>query len=92
MENGSDRFGFIIKSARNAKHLTREQVAATLNISIRHLGAVENEHQNPSYELLYRIVQELDISADSIFHPELSSECVTIKSCNCCQCDRQNDV
>jgi len=87
MEGEFDRLGAIIKSVRNAKHLTREQLAATLDISPRHLSAIENENQKPSYELLFRIVRELEICADSIFHPELGAECSIRKNCNCCCCN-----
>ena len=34
----------------------------------------ENEHQKPSYELLFRLVRELTIPADTIFYPELGQE------------------
>jgi transcriptional regulator with XRE-family HTH domain len=71
MKNEFDRLGVIIKSARRAKHLTREQLAAALDISSRHLSAIENENQKPSYELLYHLIRELSIPADTIFYPEL---------------------
>ncbi|GHV32665.1 hypothetical protein FACS18949_04300 [Clostridia bacterium] len=71
MQNEADRLGDIIKSARLARHLTREQLAVTLGISLRHLSAIENEKQKPSYELLYRLIRELAIPADTIFYPEL---------------------
>ena len=74
MQNEKDRLGGVIKSARMEKQLTREQLAATLSISPRHLSAIENENQKPSYELLYNIIRELAIPADTIFYPELGYE------------------
>jgi transcriptional regulator with XRE-family HTH domain len=71
VQNEHDRLGNIIKAARLARHLTREQLSATLGISPRHLSAIENENQKPSYELLYCIIRELAIPADTIFYPEL---------------------
>jgi transcriptional regulator with XRE-family HTH domain len=71
MENIPNTLGKIIKFARLAQHLTREQLAERLKISPRHLIAIENENQKPSYELLYRLIRELAIPADTIFYPEL---------------------
>ena len=73
-QNALDRLGGIIKSARISKRLTREQLAQILDISPRHLGAIENEHQKPSCELLFRLIRELAIPADTIFYPELGYE------------------
>ena len=67
----SDKLGSIIKTARLDKHLTQKRFAKKMNISPRHLAAIENENQKPSYGLLYCIIRELAISADIIFYPEL---------------------
>jgi transcriptional regulator with XRE-family HTH domain len=66
-----DKLGSVIKSARLARHMTHEQLAKKLDISLRHLKAIENENQKPSYELLFAIIRELEIPADTIFYPEL---------------------
>jgi transcriptional regulator with XRE-family HTH domain len=73
-KNTIDNLGSVIKSARIEKHLTREQLAQILDISPRHLSAIENENQKPSYELLFYIIRESTIPADTIFHPELRYE------------------
>jgi len=36
--------------------------------------AIENERSKPSYEVLYKLIRELHIPADSIFYPEQQSE------------------
>jgi len=86
-----DCLGAIIKSARQEKQLTREQLAELLGVSSRHLGAIENEHQKPSYELLFRIVRELTIPADTIFYPELGQEISKIEKLRIilAQCDEK---
>lgn len=66
--------GGIIKSARLKNSLTREQLSQKLCISQRHLSAIENENQKPSYELLFRLIRELTIPADIIFYPEIDNE------------------
>jgi transcriptional regulator with XRE-family HTH domain len=66
--------GAVVKSARLARRLTREQLASALGITPRHLSAIENENQKPSYDLLYHLIRELAIPADTIFYPELGYE------------------
>lgn len=68
--NNIDKLGSILKTARNAKNLTREQLAEIINISPRYLMSIENENKKPSYDVLFRLVRELGISADTIFYPE----------------------
>lgn len=65
-----DRLGSTLKTARKAKGLTREQLAEIINITPRYLMSIENENKKPSYDVLFRLVRELGISADTIFYPE----------------------
>lgn len=62
--------GGVVKSARLQKQLTRKQLAQKLHISQRHLTAIENEEQQPSYNLLFMLIRELQIPSDMIFYPE----------------------
>jgi len=68
--NNFDRLGSVLKAARKEKGLTREQLAEIINISPRYLMSIENENKKPSYDVLFRLVRELGISADTIFYPE----------------------
>ena len=68
--NKSDNFGSVVKSARQAKGLTQSQLAESLKITPRYLKAIENSGRKPSYDLLVRIIRELEIPADTIFYPE----------------------
>lgn len=68
--NNFDRLGSILKAARKARGLTREQLAEIINITPRYLMSLENENKKPSYDVLFRLVRELGISADTIFYPE----------------------
>ncbi|MDR2650511.1 MAG: helix-turn-helix transcriptional regulator [Clostridiales bacterium] len=54
--------------------MTQAQLAERLGITLRHLKATENSGQKPSYDLLARIVRELGISADTVFHSTESQE------------------
>ena len=68
--NNIDRLGVILKTARKAKGLAREQLAEIINITPRYLMSIENENKKPSYDVLFRLIRELGISADTIFYPE----------------------
>jgi len=57
-----DCLGDLIKSARKFKNMTQAELAAKLQISARHLKAIENEDKKPSFNLLERIVSELEIT------------------------------
>jgi transcriptional regulator with XRE-family HTH domain len=62
--------GAIIKAARLNKGLTQETLGEHVGVGLRHMMAIENEGSNPSYDVLYRIIRELHIPADTIFWPE----------------------
>ena len=68
--NQIDKLGPIIKAARKSRGHTREQLAEWIYITPRYLMSIENESQKPSYDVLFRLIRELGISADSIFYPE----------------------
>jgi len=65
-----DKLGDILKTARKNNNLTREQLAEKLRITPRYLMSIENENKKPSYNVLFRLIRELGISADTIFFPE----------------------
>lgn len=65
-----DCLGGVIKTARQANGFTQAQLAERLGITARYLIAIEKGNQTPSYNLLFRLIRELEIPADSIFYPE----------------------
>ena len=60
--------GLAIKKAREAKGVTREQLANIIDYNPRHLQAVENEGQYPSIELFLQLITMFDISVDEYIH------------------------
>jgi len=72
--NRADGFGVVVKSSRQAKSMTQSQLADRLDITTRYLKAIENSGRKPSYDLLVRIIRELDIPADTVFYPEHEKE------------------
>lgn len=59
--------GQAIKKAREAKKITREQLAEIIDCSARHIQSIENEY--PSFELFLRLVWMFDISVDEYIFP-----------------------
>lgn len=68
--NNMDNLGGILKAARKLKGFTRENLAERMGITPRYLSSIENEDKKPSYDLLYRLIRELGISANMVFYPE----------------------
>ena len=60
-------FGLAIKEARKKQGLTREQVAAMIEIDPRYLTNIENKGQHPSLQVLYDLVSLLNVSVDEFF-------------------------
>jgi len=59
--NNFDRLASILKTARNTKGLTREQLAEIINLAPHSLMSLENENKKPRYDVLFRLVPELSI-------------------------------
>ena len=62
--------GQAIKKAREAKGMTREQLAGIIGYAPRHIQAIENEGQYPSIELLVQLATMFDISLDQFIFSE----------------------
>ena len=73
MQNVPDILGTIIKRTREHSNITIELLASKVGISERYLYRIENEKKKPSFDVLYRLIRELNIPADSIFYPERKS-------------------
>jgi Predicted transcriptional regulators len=62
-----DTLGSVIKSARLEKQLTRKELSKTLGITPRYLAGIENENLTPSFQILARIVHELNVPPETVF-------------------------
>ena len=65
--------GRIIKEARLAAGLTREELAERIQKSPRYLASLENERRQPSYNTLCTIIVALNIDSNKIFYPGLQT-------------------
>ena len=64
----------ILKTARMRADITMETLAERVDITERYLYRIENEGKKPSFDVLYKLIRELAIPADSIFYPEKPSK------------------
>lgn len=69
-----ETLGEILKAARQRVDITMEALAEKAGITERYLYRIENEGKKPSYDVLYKLIRELSMSADSIFYPEKPSK------------------
>ncbi len=60
----------IIQEARIAHGMTQSALAEKIDISLRTVIAIETGKRNPTFEVLYKMVRELNIPADLIFRPD----------------------
>lgn len=70
MKKDTGTLGPVIKQARKEAGLTRQEFKEIIGIADRHIAAIENDGQAPSYESLYKIVMTLGIDANAIFYPD----------------------
>lgn len=71
--------GQAIKKAREAKGMTREQLADILNIAPRHIQSIENEGQYPSFQLFVRLITMFNISVDQYIFADRRAEKTTLR-------------
>lgn len=71
--------GQAIKHAREARGITREQLAEMLDYAPRHIQSIENEGQHPSLQLLVQLVTMFDVPVDAYIHPQLADRSSTVR-------------
>ena len=74
MHKEPETLGEILKTARMRADITMETLAERVDITERYLYRMENEGKKPSFDVLYKLIRELAIPADSIFYPEKPSK------------------
>ena len=70
MHTDATKMGIILRRAREAMKMTQASLAEKIGVSVRTIIAIEKDKRNPTYVVLFRLVHTLEISADSIFHPD----------------------
>ena len=63
-----------IKSAREKKGLTQEQLAEQVNLSPMHISVIERGNKLPRLETLINIANVLDVSADILLQAVVNNQ------------------
>lgn len=61
--------GQVIKKAREARGMTREQLSGIIGYAPRHIQSIENEGKYPSIELFIQLITMFDVSVDEYIFP-----------------------
>lgn len=83
--------GRAIKRAREAQGMTREELSVIVDRSVRHLSAVENDGQYPSFDLLVKLMTMFNISLDQYVFPSKSETVSTQRRSVDSQLDKLDD-
>ena len=62
--------GQAIKAAREYKEITRGQLAGKLDLAPRYIMAIENQGQQPSFQVFYELITMFEISVDEYLFPD----------------------
>ena len=63
-----------IKSAREKKGLTQEQLAEQVNLSPMHISVIERGNKLPRLETLIKIANVLEVSADTLLQDVVNNQ------------------
>ena len=66
--------GMRIRSAREKKHLTQEELGEMCSLSTAHIGHIERGTRTPSIDALCAIAKALNVSTDSLFLDSFEGE------------------
>lgn len=64
------RVGKTIKKFRTRKHLTQQQLAEKVNLSVDFISLVERGERSPSFESLQKIADTLGVKVSMLFEEE----------------------
>lgn len=70
MHYNYEMLGRVIKSARIRNQFTAEELAVKVDVTERYIYRIENDQKIPSFNVLFSLIRELNISPDLIFYPE----------------------
>ena len=78
-----------VRETRKGKHLSQEALAERIGVCKRTIIDIENNTGNPKFEVLCKLVKELDLPVHKVFYPETTENLALqnllieeIKSCS----------
>ncbi len=63
--------GDIVKVARKGRHMSQRELADKVGVCKRTIIDIEMNIGNPKFEVLYRLIRELDLPLYQIFYPDV---------------------
>ncbi len=60
-------FGRHLRQIRKLRNLTQEKLGEKAEISYKYIGEMERGEVNPSFDILIRLIQVLEVSPDELF-------------------------
>jgi transcriptional regulator with XRE-family HTH domain len=70
MDDINQLFGRRLRSLREQRGLTQEQLGEQADVSFKHLGAIERGSENPTIELVGKLATALNVQARDLFEFE----------------------
>lgn len=71
MNQSIKALGSIVRKSRKDKHLSQEALAERIGVCKRTIIEIENSSGNPKFEILCKLVRELDLPIYQVFYPEV---------------------
>jgi putative transcriptional regulator len=68
-----NKVGAKLKAAREGKGMTQTELARATDLATRTIMDIENGKHYPAYEVFFKLVRALDMSANHIFWPDRES-------------------
>lgn len=63
--------GSVVRKSRKDKHLSQEALAEKIGVCKRTIIEIENSSGNPKFEMLCKLVRELDLPIYQVFYPDV---------------------
>lgn len=64
--------GDIVRIARHNKNLSQEALAERIGVCKKTIIDIENNIGNPKFDLFYKLVRELELPLEQVYHPDVS--------------------
>lgn len=71
MNQSMKTLGNVVRKSRKDKHLSQEKLAERIGVCKRTIIEIENSSGNPKFEILCKLVRELDLPIYKVFYPEV---------------------
>ena len=78
-ENNFFYLGQCVRDARKRCGLTQQDLADRSGMGLRHIQNIEYGLVNPSYECLDALIKSLGVSANLLFHPDMSEQDIELE-------------